>query len=205
MTLNKGTVLLLAIFFLKINFSYGQEKFEQYGYASYYADAFQGRKTTSGEKYNNTLYTAAHATLPFHTLVKITNLKNNISVVVKINDRCPKYKTRIIDLSKAAAKKLDIIASGIANVKLEVITLSQLNTINNYPDSLDELFSSDSSSLKSMLFFSRARMTRIDRQMFRNLVVSNILISNFQRQWKEKGKFMAMNYLYFLRYQDNIS
>lgn len=205
MTLNKGIVLLLAIFFLTINFSFGQEKFEQVGYASYYADAFQGRKTTSGEKFSNSLYTAAHATLPFQTLVKITNLKNNISVVVKINDRCPKYKTRIIDLSKAAAKKLDIITAGIANVKLEVITLSQLNTINNYPDSLDELFSADSSSLKSMLFFSRAHMTKINRQVFRNLVVSKILISNFQRQWKEKGKFMAMNYLYFLRYQDNIS
>jgi rare lipoprotein A len=205
MTLNKGTVLLLAIFFLTINFSYGQEKFEQYGYASYYADAFQGRNTTSGEKYNNTLYTAAHATLPFHTLVKITNLKNNISVVVKINDRCPKYGTRIIDLSKAAAKKLDIIAAGIAHIKLEVISLSQLNIINNYPDSLGELFNSDSSSLKSMFSFSRAHMTRIERQLFRNLVVSKILISNFQRQWKEKRSFMAMNYLYFLRYQDNIS
>ena len=165
---------------LTINFSYAQEKFEQYGYASYYADAFQGRNTTSGEKYNNTLYTAAHATLPFHTLVKITNLKNNISVVVKINDRCPKYGTRIIDLSKAAAKKLDIIASGIANVKLEVISPSQLNIINNYPDSLKELFCSDSSSLKSIFSFSRAYMTRINRQVLKNLLVSGILISNFQ-------------------------
>lgn len=205
MTLHKRIVLLLTVLLLSTNIAFGQSKFEQYGYASYYADAFQGRNTTSGEKYNNALYTAAHATLPFHTLVKITNLKNNISVIVKINDRCPRYSNRIIDLSKAAAKKLDIIAAGIANVKLEVITQSQLNFINNYPDSLYEFFSSDSSSLKSNMFFGRIYMTKIDRQVFGNLLLSRALISNYQKQWKEKIKFMAMNYLYLLHFQNNFS
>ncbi|MFA4853076.1 MAG: septal ring lytic transglycosylase RlpA family protein, partial [Bacteroidales bacterium] len=114
MALNKRNIFLLVILFLLINLSFAQEKYVQSGVASYYSDVFQGRTTACGEKYNNTLYTAAHATLPFHTLVKITNLKNNKTVIVKINDRCPKYPNRIIDLSKVAAKKLDILAAGIA-------------------------------------------------------------------------------------------
>jgi len=205
MTLHKRIILLLAIFFLAINISFGQDKFEQVGYASYYADAFQGRYTSSGEKFSNSLYTAAHATLPFQTLVKITNLKNNISVVVKINDRCPKYYNRIIDLSKAAAKKLDIIAAGIQNVKLEVISLSQLNVIKNYPDSLNDLFSTDSSSLKSMFSFSRLRMTSLEKQLFRNFLFSKVLVRNYKQQWMEKRKYMAMNYLFFLRFQNTLS
>jgi rare lipoprotein A len=134
MTLNKRTIFLLVILFLLINLSFAQEKFVQLGVATYYSDSFQGRNTTSGEKYNNMFYTAAHATLSFHTLVKVTNLKNNISVIVEINDRCPNYKNRIIDLSKVAAKKLDILAAGVANVKLEVISLYDLNVINNALD-----------------------------------------------------------------------
>jgi len=126
--------LLLSYIFTVSGFA--QEKFVQSGIATYYSDAFQGRFTTSGEKYNNKLYTAAHTTLPFHTIVKITNLKNNKWVIVKINDRCPKKYYRIIDLSKAAAKQIDIITSGVANVKLEVINLSDLNVITNAPDSL---------------------------------------------------------------------
>jgi rare lipoprotein A len=116
--------------------SSAQEKYVQYGIATYYSDAFQGRYTSCGERYNNTLYTAAHATLPFHTLVKVTNLKNGKYVIVKINDRCPKYPNRIIDLSKVAAAKIDIIASGIASIKLEVIDQFDLNVIEDMPDSL---------------------------------------------------------------------
>ncbi|MFA4851397.1 MAG: septal ring lytic transglycosylase RlpA family protein, partial [Bacteroidales bacterium] len=85
----------------------------------------------------------AHATLPFHTLVKITNLKNNKTVIVKINDRCPKYPNRIIDLSKVAAKKLDILAAGIVNVKLEVVPLCDLNVINNATDTVFNVIHSD--------------------------------------------------------------
>jgi rare lipoprotein A len=129
MTLNKRLVLLLAFFLSLTGFLHAQDNFVQNGIATYYSDAFQGRKTSCGEKYDNTLFTAAHASLPFQTLVKVTNLSNNISVVVKINDRCPGYYNRIIDLSKAAAKKLGIISSGIANVKLEVITKADLNII----------------------------------------------------------------------------
>ena len=136
MTLNKRLVFLLGIFLSLNSYLFAQEKFVQNGIATYYSDAFQGRNTSCGEKYDYTLYTAAHASLPFQTLVKVTNLTNNISVIVKINDRCPNYYNRILDLSKAAAKKLDIIASGIAKVKLEVITKADLNMIDDVSDSL---------------------------------------------------------------------
>ena len=82
----------------------------------------QGRPLTSGEKYDKDALTAAHRTLPLGTMVKVTNLKNNKSVVVKINDRGPHgSKTRIIDLSGRAARELDMIQDGKAKVKLEVV------------------------------------------------------------------------------------
>lgn len=128
-------LLFISLFFNSLLSA--QEKFVQTGIATYYSDAFQGRYTSCGEKYDYTLYTAAHANLPFQTLVKVTNLSNNISVVVKINDRCPNYSNRILDLSKAAANKLNIINSGIANVKIEVLSKADLNIINDTPpDSL---------------------------------------------------------------------
>ena len=89
--------------------------------ASYYADKFNGRKTSSGEIFNMNAYTAAHKTLPFNTVVKVTNLANGKSVQVRINDRGPFVSGREIDLSKAAATKLDMIGSGTARVKLEIV------------------------------------------------------------------------------------
>ena len=91
------------------------------GIASYYANKFTGRKTTSGEKYSPDSLTAAHKYLPFGTIVKITNSKNGKSTVVKVNDRLPKSSKRIIDLSKRAANELEMIKSGIVPVELEVL------------------------------------------------------------------------------------
>ncbi len=137
MEMGKSLAFLLFISLFFNSLLSAQEKFVQTGIATYYSDAFQGRYTSCGEKYDYTLYTAAHANLPFQTLVKVTNLSNNISVVVKINDRCPNYSNRILDLSKAAANKLNIINSGIANVKIEVLSKADLNIINDTPpDSL---------------------------------------------------------------------
>lgn len=92
------------------------------GRASYYGDFFHGRRTASGEKFDIHKFTAAHRTLPFGTKVKVTNLHNNKSVVLKINDRGPHVKTRIIDLSKAAARAIDLMRYGAARVAIEVIT-----------------------------------------------------------------------------------
>lgn len=95
--------------------------FEQTGMASYYAREFDGRKTASGERYDMNDFTAAHPALPFGTRVKVTNLSNHQSVVVRVNDRGPHKKNRIIDMSFSAAKKIGLIASGTAKVSLEVV------------------------------------------------------------------------------------
>ena len=89
--------------------------------ASYYADKYHGRKTSNGEVFNMYDLTAAHKTLPFNTKVKVTNLSNGKSVIVRINDRGPFVKGREIDLSKAAAVKIGMIKSGTAKVSLEII------------------------------------------------------------------------------------
>ncbi|MCB0496688.1 MAG: septal ring lytic transglycosylase RlpA family protein [Cyclobacteriaceae bacterium] len=93
----------------------------QTGIASYYADKFVGRTTANGEKYSHHKLTAAHKTLPFGTKVRVTNLENGKKVIVRINDRGPFVKGRIIDLSKSAARKLDFIEKGLAKVSVEVV------------------------------------------------------------------------------------
>jgi rare lipoprotein A len=97
------------------------------GYASYYGKEFQGRKTASGEKYDMKKFTAAHRTLPFGTFLKITHLENNKSVVVKVNDRGPFSKKRVIDVSRAAAEKLGMIADGVARVSIEITHKIDIN------------------------------------------------------------------------------
>ncbi len=90
------------------------------GVASYYGKKFHGRRTASGERYNMNAMTAAHRTLAFGTRVKVTHLKNGRSVYVRINDRGPFIKGRIIDLSHAAARKLGMVSQGVARVRVVV-------------------------------------------------------------------------------------
>lgn len=91
------------------------------GRASFYALKFQFRKTASGERYNQFALTAAHKKLPFGSKVRVTNTKNKKSVTVRINDRGPFIKGRIIDLSRSAFAKIGNLDSGIIPVKIEVI------------------------------------------------------------------------------------
>lgn len=91
------------------------------GLASYYADRYHGRTTASGETFDTHALTAAHRTLRFGTLVKVTQLDNNRSVIVRINDRGPFVEGRVIDLSRAAAEELQITRAGLAKVKVEII------------------------------------------------------------------------------------
>ena len=91
------------------------------GIASYYSDVFQGKKTASGALYDKNKLTSAHRTLAFGTKIKVTDLKNNKSVIVTINDRGPHSKKRILDLSYAAAEKIDLINAGLSKVRIEVI------------------------------------------------------------------------------------
>ncbi|MFM7850524.1 MAG: septal ring lytic transglycosylase RlpA family protein [Flammeovirgaceae bacterium] len=93
----------------------------QTGKASYYADKFEGTPTASGEKYRGSKMTAAHKTLPFGTIIKVTNLANNEWVELEVNDRGPFVEGRVLDVSKAAAEKLGFFNQGIADVKIEVI------------------------------------------------------------------------------------
>lgn len=93
----------------------------EYGKASYYAMKFQGAKTASGERFSQSAKTAAHRTLPFGTQVRVTNLRNHKTVTVRINDRGPFVRGRIIDLSQSAFKAIGNLDQGLLEVKVEVI------------------------------------------------------------------------------------
>lgn len=92
------------------------------GIASFYGESLQGQKTASGERFDMNALTAAHRTLPFGSKVLVTNLDNGKQVTVRINDRGPYAKGRIIDVSRAAARVLEMIKRGFAHVRLEVIS-----------------------------------------------------------------------------------
>lgn len=92
------------------------------GVASWYGPGFDGKLTASGEVFDTGKLTAAHQTLPFDTLVRVTNLENGLVVIVRINDRGPFVGGRIIDLSRAAAERIDMIGSGTARVRLELLS-----------------------------------------------------------------------------------
>lgn len=95
---------------------------ERIGIASWYGHKEHGGKTASGERFDRYAHTAAHKTLPFGTMVKVTNLTNGKDTVVEINDRGPFVKNRIIDLSYAAAKSIGLIGRGTARVRIEVLS-----------------------------------------------------------------------------------
>jgi rare lipoprotein A len=92
----------------------------QYGVASYYHDKFQNRLTASGEKFDQKKMTAAHNGLPLNTWIRVTNLSNNKSVIVRVNDRLHRKNTRLVDLSNTAAKNLGYLDNGLTKVKVEV-------------------------------------------------------------------------------------
>ncbi len=96
----------------------GQLKTKE-GKASWYGKRFHGKKTASGEPFNQHALTAAHRSLPFGTLVRVTNLSNKRSVVVRINDRGPYAHSRVIDVSRKAAEKLGMLDHGVAPVRLQ--------------------------------------------------------------------------------------
>lgn len=111
---------LTIFFFSFLLFSFAKvEPFTQVGRASYYANKFEGRRTSSGEVFKQNQLTAAHKSLPFGTMVKVTNVNNDSTVVVKINDRLSKSSASVIDLTTKAAKQLNFIRHGHAKVKIE--------------------------------------------------------------------------------------
>ena len=119
-------IISLILLFLGGCSSHEKHSYELLGYretgiASYYAVKYQFRKTASGERLNNNALTAAHRTLPFGTKVIVTNLNNGKTVKVRINDRGPFVKGRIIDLTRAAFEKIENYSKGLAEVEIRVI------------------------------------------------------------------------------------
>ena len=126
---------LVVFFFFMLCFqAKGQTDslFIQKGIASYYGSEFHGRRTASGERYHKDSLTAAHKILPFGTVLKVTNLKRNTSVIVRVTDRLPMSSKRQIDLSVAAARKLEMLRDGVGTVKIEAIDLDQLDKLIQY-------------------------------------------------------------------------
>lgn len=115
----KLVFLSLLLGFLTTEVSVAQNA--EYGDASYYNDKYHNESTASGELYDKNAMTAAHKSLPFGTRVRVTRLDNDKSVVVRINDRGPYKPNRIIDLSRKAAEKIDLISDGVTNVKVEIL------------------------------------------------------------------------------------
>lgn len=107
--------------------SYLRERDLHEGIASYYGDAFNGRGTASGEKFDNSLLTAAQPYLPFGSIIRVTNTANDKSVEVKVNDCGPFAKGRVIDLSKAAFESIGSLSAGLLKVKVEVVSILEAN------------------------------------------------------------------------------
>jgi rare lipoprotein A len=105
----------------KLNYRKVDQSDSAVGYASFYSNKFNGRRTANGEIFSQDKLTCAHNTLPMGTIVKVTNLKNEKSVTVRVNDRLHYRNPRIIDLSRSAAKALDFNGGGVIKVRVEVV------------------------------------------------------------------------------------
>lgn len=115
-------VIIMMISTLGVySFKNNAEDAKKTSYASYYHDKFNGKKTASGEVFNNSKLTAAHRTLPFGTEIKVTNLNNGEEVIVTINDRGPFHSSRALDMSKAAFDEIGGIKKGIIPVEYEIV------------------------------------------------------------------------------------
>jgi len=188
----KGGLKRLGIFIILIislnalsfktrdNVENGFPEIYQYGKASYYAGQFIGRKTANGEIFTSQEYTCAHKTLPFGTKLKVTNLSTNESIIVRVNDRGPYVKNRVIDLSLRGAHELGLLKEGVINVSIEVVNkqFSSLgNTKNmdriyvdnqfayvktNDNDTYDKLYSYLSESLQ-LASFAKAEVKKIEK------------------------------------------
>jgi rare lipoprotein A len=120
-------LILIALASLLLSACASSGKVDPHGYhaegqASYYGARHHGNKTASGERFDQHALTAAHRNLPFGSMVRVTNLRNDKTVVVRINDRGPYAKKRIIDLSQQAAKQLDMLRDGVVPVRIEQLS-----------------------------------------------------------------------------------
>lgn len=128
----KLIALFVLLFSPRLLLAQGESLFIQEGTASYYASKFHGRRTANGEVFHLDSLTAAHKLLPFGTVLRVTNQKNGNTVVVRVNDRLPNYSKRVIDLSYAAAKEVDMIREGLVQVTIEANSVDQMNRLVDY-------------------------------------------------------------------------
>ena len=115
------TVLKKAGDFNPSDFEMHEGKLHQQGAASFYGEGFEGRSTANGESFDSSLPTAAHRTLPLGSVVRVTNIANGKSVIVRVNDRGPYHGNRILDLSESAAADLSFVNKGTARVRIELL------------------------------------------------------------------------------------
>lgn len=109
----------------------------QEGTASFYGKRFHGKRTANGEIFSMNSMTAAHKRLPLGTWIRVINKKNNLSVVVRINDRLPIYSKRQIDISRAAAEQIEMVPDGLAQVRIEAVDLDELDRLIKYYENKD--------------------------------------------------------------------
>lgn len=153
--------ILLVILNLQFEQSYNKIGYVQRGVSSYYADDFHGKKTANGEKFDMNSLTAAHPRIRFNTLLKVTNLDNGKSVIVRVNDRGPYVGGRILDLSRAAAQKIDMIRNGTAQITAEVIAVEPLPTVEDIAKNKPKNKEVDSQTTKEQPKEEMQRKTKI--------------------------------------------
>lgn len=131
MSLRNFCFILSSLIFALSSYCQISDSTSSFGNASFYHDKFLGRETSNGETYNEDDFTAAHLSIPFNTILLVTNKKTNKSTVVRVNDRGPFIKSRVIDLSHAAAISLDMVPFGIVPVKLTVLNFLNPSIMND--------------------------------------------------------------------------
>ncbi|WP_157373261.1 septal ring lytic transglycosylase RlpA family protein [Algoriphagus terrigena] len=136
-SLNSVVKISFLLFFMCGLFAFGAQAqvdslLIQEGTASFYGKKFHGKKTANGEIFSLDSMTAAHKRLPLGTWVRVINKKNHLSVVVRINDRLPAYSKRQIDISRAAAERIEMVRDGLAKVRVEAVDLEELDRLVEY-------------------------------------------------------------------------
>mgnify|MGYP002713018680 CR=1 FL=1 len=136
------------------------------GNASWYGPDFHGKLTSNGEVYNMYDMTAAHKTLPMNTIVKVTNKRNGLSTIVRINDRGPFVATRIIDLSNTAARKIDMVKDGTAPVNIEVLGFYSKGKKTGQPPAKDKIYDSPQDQRIDEFAIQIASFSRFEGALF---------------------------------------
>jgi len=182
------------------------QSFEQTGIASWYGKKFHGHLTSNGEIYDMYAMSAAHKNLPLPTYVKVTNLSNNKTVVVRVNDRGPFHQSRVIDLSYSAAYKLGMLNTGTAQVKITAITdfidfpakLSQATSPVTSGNSID---SSSVDNNTNTAVIANTQDKKVGNKFIQLFATSNIelakkTVAKLSKQYLQAVKYQAVNGLY---------